>query len=74
MQPGHCFHLFTQLQLSKMADYQLPEMLRTPLEELVLQIKILRLGEVMPFLLRAIEPPSQKAVDNAVRCLKELVC
>ena len=73
VQPGQCFHLFTKLQLSKLADFQLPEMLRTPLEELVLQIKILRLGEVIPFLAKAIEPPSNKAVRNALECLKELV-
>ena len=73
VQPGQCFHLFTKLQLSKMADFQLPEMLRTPLEELVLQIKILGLGKVMPFLAKAIEPPSNTAVENALECLKELV-
>ena len=56
-----------------MADFQLPEMLRTPLEELVLQIKILGLGKVMPFLAKAIEPPSDTAVANALECLQELV-
>lgn len=48
-------------------------MLRTPLEELVLQIKILQLGEARSFLQKAIEPPSDKAVANAIECLKELV-
>ena len=56
-----------------MADFQLPEMLRTPLEEIVLQIKILKLGEVTPFLAKALEPPSSKAVKNALECLTELV-
>ena len=56
-----------------MLDYQLPEMLRTPLEELVLQIKILGLGAVQPFLQRAIEPPSDEAIDNALECLRDLV-
>lgn len=40
VQPGQCFHLFTEYQAQKMIDYQLPEMLRTPLEELCLQIKV----------------------------------
>lgn len=38
--PGYCFHLFTQLRAQSLDDYQLPEMLRTPLEELCLQIKV----------------------------------
>ncbi len=51
----------------------MPEMLRTPLEELVLQIKILKLGMAFPFLSKAIEPPSTSAVNTAVDCLKDLV-
>ncbi len=73
VQPGHCFHLFTRHQLEKMADYQVPEMLRTPLEELILQLKILGLGEAQPFLQRAIEPPTDRAVQTAIDCLRELV-
>ena len=56
-----------------MADFQLPEMLRTPLEELVLQIKILKLGLARPFLEKAIEAPPPKAVNDAVELLKDLV-
>lgn len=73
VQAGHCFHVFTKFQHNKMADFQLPEMLRTPLEELVLQIKILKLGWVLPFLQKAIEPPTEKAVLNALKCLRDLV-
>jgi hypothetical protein len=56
-----------------MAEFQLAEILRTPLEELVLQIKILKLGFVRPFLQKAIEPPEDKSVQNALQCLRELV-
>jgi len=55
VQEGHCFHLFTHHRYSKMEEFQKPEILRTPLEELILQIKILRLGQVVPFLDRAID-------------------
>ena len=48
-------------------------MLRTPLEELVLQIKILKLGPAEMFLQKAIQSPETKAVSDAVRCLKDLV-
>ena len=40
VQPGECYHLYSQLQSSLLIDYQLPEMLRTPLDELCLQIKV----------------------------------
>ena len=43
VQPGYCFHLFTQHRAEALEDYQLPEMMRTPLEELCLQIKVIRL-------------------------------
>ena len=40
VQAGHCFHLYTAWRMSQLEEYQLPEMLRTPLAELVLQIKV----------------------------------
>ena len=73
VQAGHCFHVFTKFQHDKMAEFQLPEMLRTPLEELVLQIKILNLGPALEFLKKAIEPPEEKSVQNALQCLIDLV-
>lgn len=42
VQPGHCYHLYNGLRASLLDDYQLPEILRTPLEELCLQIKVNR--------------------------------
>jgi HrpA-like RNA helicase len=51
---------------------QLPEMLRVPLVELCLQIKILRLGSVVTFLERALEPPKVEAVKNAMATLHEV--
>ena len=73
VQAGHCFHVFSKFRHDKMAEFQLPEMLRTPLEELVLQIKILKLGFAQSFLQKAIEPPEEKAVENALQCLRDLV-
>ncbi|KAK3750637.1 hypothetical protein QZH41_012824, partial [Actinostola sp. cb2023] len=72
VQPGYCFHLFTELQCQKLIDYQLPEMLRTPLEEICLQIKILKLGMIEEFLSKALQPPSPQTVQNALDTLKQL--
>lgn len=73
VQAGQCFHLFNQHRLSKMDEFQLAEMLRTPLEELVLQIKILKLGMAREFLTKALEPPGDKSVVNAITTLTQLV-
>lgn len=40
VQPGACYHLYNGLRESLLDDYQLPEIMRTPLEELCLQIKV----------------------------------
>ena len=55
-----------------MAPFQLAEMLRVPLHELCLQIKLLQLGDIEPFLAKSIEPPSAHAVKEAVQTLAEV--
>ncbi|XP_033763100.1 ATP-dependent DNA/RNA helicase DHX36-like [Pecten maximus] len=72
VQEGVCFHLFTSLQQESLIDYQLPEILRTPLEELCLQIKLLKLGMVEPFINKAMQQPSPKAVHSALTTLQDL--
>ncbi|XP_074635335.1 ATP-dependent DNA/RNA helicase DHX36-like isoform X1 [Acropora palmata] len=72
VQLGYCFHLFTKYHADTLEDYQLPEMLRTPLEELCLQIKILKLGMIRPFLAKALQPPEDQAVINALEVLHQL--
>ncbi|NXH85226.1 DHX36 helicase, partial [Edolisoma coerulescens] len=72
VQPGHCYHLYNGLRASLLDDYQLPEILRTPLEELCLQIKILKLGGIAYFLSKLMDPPSPDAVMLAINHLMEL--
>ncbi|GAU44651.1 hypothetical protein TSUD_204320 [Trifolium subterraneum] len=51
VKPGICFRLYTRYRFEKlMRPYQVPEMLRMPLVELCLQIKLLSLGYIKPFL------------------------
>ena len=42
VRPGKCYHLYNKLRASLLDAYQLPEIMRTPLEELCLQIKVQR--------------------------------
>ncbi|KAL2095688.1 hypothetical protein ACEWY4_007836 [Coilia grayii] len=70
--PGKCYHLYNGLRASLLDSYQLPEIQRTPLEELCLQIKILKLGSIASFLRKALDPPSEKAIQLAITHLIDL--
>lgn len=51
---------------------QAPEMVRVPLEELVLQIHLLGLGPAGQFLERVLEPPPKASVEGALAQLQAL--
>ncbi|KAL6539019.1 hypothetical protein OROMI_025345 [Orobanche minor] len=70
VQPGECYHLYPRCVYDAFADYQLPEILRTPLQSLCLQIKSLNLGGISQFLSRALHSPEYLAVQNAIEYLK----
>eukprot|EP01018_Ginkgo_biloba_P010933 Gb_08623 [translate_table: standard] len=70
VQPGECYHLYPRCLYDAFAEYQLPELLRTPLQSLCLQIKSLKLGSIVEFLSRALQPPEPLSVQNAVEYLK----
>jgi len=52
--------------------HPVPEMKRTRLEELILRIKILKLGKVAPFLQRVPEPPEERTVQLSLELLGTL--
>jgi ATP-dependent RNA helicase DHX57 len=70
--PGQCFKLYTREAESKMQAQQTPELLRTPLEQLCLQIKAMGESDVTKFLQRAIDPPSMQALAQAIVTLKNV--
>lgn len=65
VRPGFCFHLCSRARFDRMDEHMTPEMFRTPLHELALSIKLLRLGSIGKFLSKAIEPPPIDAVIEA---------
>ncbi|VFQ59026.1 unnamed protein product [Cuscuta campestris] len=70
---GICFCLYTRHRYEKlMRPYQIPEMLRMPLVELCLQIKLLSLGSINMFLSKALEPPKEEAISSAISLLYEV--
>ncbi|RYQ98886.1 hypothetical protein Ahy_B07g086708 isoform C [Arachis hypogaea] len=70
VQPGECYHLYPRCVYDAFAEYQLPEILRTPLQSLCLQIKSLKLGPISEFLSKALQSPEILAVQNAIEYLK----
>ena len=54
--PTYIFVLII-IRYEKLDEHMTPEMFRTPLHELALSIKLLRLGSVGQFLSKALEPP-----------------
>lgn len=73
VRPGTCFRLVPEEFFERtLLDYTLPEMRRTTLEDLVLRVLMLELGQPKDFLNRAIQPPSATAVDAAIRTLEEI--
>ncbi|XP_060066798.1 ATP-dependent DNA/RNA helicase DHX36-like [Ylistrum balloti] len=72
VQEGVCFHLYSSLKEELLDDYQLPDILRTPLEELCLQIKLLKLGKIESFISKAMQQPSPEAVHTALTTLQDL--
>ncbi|KAI8077768.1 P-loop containing nucleoside triphosphate hydrolase protein [Halteromyces radiatus] len=75
--PGKCFKLFTRdTEERKMRPQQVPELLRTPLEQLCLQVKSMASSDdgsildVKTFLRSAIDPPSITALNTALATLR----
>ncbi|KAJ7515980.1 hypothetical protein O6H91_22G036900 [Diphasiastrum complanatum] len=71
--PGVCYHLFSKVREAALPEYQLPEMKRTPLEELCLKVKLLQPdGRIKDFLSKAVDPPLDLSIKNAVTLLQDI--
>jgi HrpA-like RNA helicase len=58
----------------RLEQHTTPEIFRTPLHELCLSIKLLRLGPIGQFMMKAIEPPPVDAVIEAEALLRGIYC
>lgn len=72
VQEGVCFHLFTESKFEELPAYETPEILRLPLEELCLRIKVCGLGAIRDVLGAALDAPTNKMIDNAILTLQEV--
>uniref|UniRef100_A0A8C1M7Q3 RNA helicase n=1 Tax=Cyprinus carpio TaxID=7962 RepID=A0A8C1M7Q3_CYPCA len=72
-QPGHSYHLFPGGQLESMAVFPVPEILRTPLESVIIQAKIhCPRSKAVDFLSRVLDSPDTAAVRVAVKNLMDI--
>lgn len=74
VRPGFCFTLCSRARFESLENNLTPEMFRTPLHEMALTVKLLRLGSIHQFLSKALEPPPLDAVIEAEVLLREMRC
>ncbi|KAL8672099.1 MAG: hypothetical protein Q9168_003431 [Polycauliona sp. 1 TL-2023] len=73
VQEGICFHLFTKARHDTvMAPDQTPEILRLSLQDLVLRVKICKLGAIEHTLAEALDPPLAKNIRRAIDALVDV--
>uniref|UniRef100_T1JES8 RNA helicase n=1 Tax=Strigamia maritima TaxID=126957 RepID=T1JES8_STRMM len=73
-QPGLCYHLFSRIRFRYLQEFQQPEILRFPLQELCLNTKLLAPPNtpIADFLSKAPDPPAFMVTRNAVQLLKTI--
>ncbi|XP_054254347.1 ATP-dependent RNA helicase DHX29-like [Indicator indicator] len=69
---GFCFRMYTRERFESFMEYSVPEILRVPLEELCLHIMKCSLGSPEDFLSRALDPPQQQVIGNAMNLLRKI--
>lgn len=72
VRPGYCFRLCSYARFQHLEKSLKAEILRSPLHETALAIKLLRLGSIAHFLSKAIEPPPIDAIVEAEVMLRYL--
>lgn len=69
---GRVYRLVPKSFYQRLPDYGIPEMLRIPLENVVLKAKILNMGAPHTILGLALTPPNLSDIHNTIMILKEL--
>ncbi|KAJ1362716.1 hypothetical protein KIN20_022375 [Parelaphostrongylus tenuis] len=72
VRPGYAFHLCSRARFEALEEHRTAEILRTPLHEVALTIKLLRLGNVGDFLAKALEAPPYDMVVESETLLQSI--
>ncbi|MEN2496043.1 MAG: ATP-dependent RNA helicase dhx37 [Marteilia pararefringens] len=70
MSDGHVYRLYSLALFGTMAEFTMPEILKVPLEQIVLQLKCIGVHKIKNF--PFITPPRFDAIDSAERILMSL--
>ncbi|ETN62976.1 ATP-dependent RNA helicase [Anopheles darlingi] len=72
VQEGICYHLYSRGRRRTFLENVPPEILRVALDEVILNIKILRLGEARTFMDRLLDKPSEEVIEESLQLLNRL--
>ena len=65
--PGICYRLYSEQEYSSLQDYRAPEILRAPLHQTILSLKVKNLYDI-----EFVNPPSNDETKTAIRLLQYL--
>ncbi len=68
--PGVCFRLYSEDDFQARSEFTLPEIKRTNLASVILQMLVLRLGDISKF--PFVERPEQRQINDGFQLLNEL--
>uniref|UniRef100_A0A182UEG6 ATP-dependent RNA helicase DHX36 n=1 Tax=Anopheles melas TaxID=34690 RepID=A0A182UEG6_9DIPT len=69
---GICYHLYSRGRKRTFQENVEPEIVRVALEEVILQIKILQLGEARAFMAHLLDKPSDGIIESSLELLNRL--
>ncbi|XP_050093581.1 ATP-dependent DNA/RNA helicase DHX36-like [Anopheles aquasalis] len=72
VQEGICYHLYSRGRMRTFPENVPPEILRIVLDEVIMQIKVLRLGAVRTFMNRLLDKPSDEVIDTSLHLLARM--
>ncbi|KAI9585909.1 hypothetical protein GQX74_001756 [Glossina fuscipes] len=72
VQPGICYNLFTRAREQQMLDEPIPEIRRSRLETVILNLKLLHVCDLYDFLKSLISAPEPMAIQNGINLLKRI--
>uniref|UniRef100_A0A1A9X0T9 RNA helicase n=1 Tax=Glossina brevipalpis TaxID=37001 RepID=A0A1A9X0T9_9MUSC len=72
VQPGICYNIFSKAREQEMMDEPIPEIKRSRLETVILNLKLLHLNDLYEFLKSLISAPESLAIQNGINLLKRI--
>ncbi|KAL5279930.1 hypothetical protein ACFFRR_004136 [Megaselia abdita] len=72
VKPGVCYHLYTRARKMTLDLFPTPEILRSRLEGVILNLKVLHLNDVQELFKEMLDKPSPEVVGNGLTLLKRI--